>query len=143
MALVCGVCFEEYDEGTNTPVMLPCGHTLCKACVLELRACPYDRSVLPLERSRLPTNYLVAEQVAAKSTPVHALLAGLDLGSLAVSADELTIGDHKLGSGGTGEVRRGTLRGQAVGLHACVCALLGGSCLLYMLLWFHWHHGPS
>lgn len=106
-ALACGVCFEEYDEGAHTPAMLPCGHTLT-----------FDRSKLPLERSRLPKNYLVAEQVAAKATPAHALLAGLDLGNLAVSPDELTIGDHKLGSGGTGEVRRGTLRGQAVGLHA-------------------------
>ncbi|KAK8753125.1 hypothetical protein OTU49_002683, partial [Cherax quadricarinatus] len=35
-SLDCPVCLEQYDEGNRTPKMMPCLHTLCVSCVIEL-----------------------------------------------------------------------------------------------------------
>ncbi|XP_045581047.1 uncharacterized protein [Procambarus clarkii] len=35
-SLDCPVCLEEYDEGQKTPKMMPCLHTVCVSCIIEL-----------------------------------------------------------------------------------------------------------
>ncbi|XP_045106286.1 E3 ubiquitin-protein ligase TRIM9-like isoform X2 [Portunus trituberculatus] len=35
-ALDCPVCLETYNEGLNTPKMMPCLHTLCASCIANL-----------------------------------------------------------------------------------------------------------
>ena len=112
----CIVCYVRFDLQQREPMVLPCGHTLCRTCLFNsaVRACPLDRSDLPLDKSTLKRNHLVAQQVVAINTPVHQLLQGLELGSLAVSPDELVLSNHRLGAGGMGEVWRATLRGKQV-----------------------------
>ena len=35
--LSCGICLEEYqDSGSHVPRLLPCTHTLCEKCLIEL-----------------------------------------------------------------------------------------------------------
>ncbi|XP_042879450.1 pollen-specific leucine-rich repeat extensin-like protein 1 isoform X2 [Penaeus japonicus] len=35
-SLDCPVCFERYDVGPRTPKMMPCLHTVCATCILDL-----------------------------------------------------------------------------------------------------------
>ncbi|XP_064111136.1 uncharacterized protein LOC135218628 isoform X2 [Macrobrachium nipponense] len=35
-ALECPVCFESYDNAGKTPKMMPCLHTICVSCILDL-----------------------------------------------------------------------------------------------------------
>lgn len=50
--LTCEVCSEEYDEGSHTPRLLPCLHTFCSECIVQLITqrsgndilCPLDRN---------------------------------------------------------------------------------------------------
>ncbi|XP_010522905.1 PREDICTED: uncharacterized protein LOC104801358 [Tarenaya hassleriana] len=47
--LECPICFEPFDMSENAPLVLWCGHTLCKSCVLRLQ-----RAVLRLQRLLCP-----------------------------------------------------------------------------------------
>lgn len=37
----CNICFNKYDDDKRTPLLLPCGHTFCKACCKKLLE-PFD-----------------------------------------------------------------------------------------------------
>ena len=58
--LACPVCFELFDDSAHVPLLLCCGHSLCKECVVQISrdslVCPLDR--LPELRSldELPKN---------------------------------------------------------------------------------------
>jgi len=77
-ALVCSICFSEYDSFTNPPRMLPfCGHTFCTACI-ERRlsethdnfSCPVDRLVLDQQIKSIeafPLNYALKQILETRS----------------------------------------------------------------------------
>ena len=63
--VACPICSNLYDCVLSLPLCLPCGHTLCSACVLMLTqrtslCCPFDRSKFDTDSSPLPTNLLLA-----------------------------------------------------------------------------------
>lgn len=73
----CDICCEKYDEsGSHVPLVLPCGHTLCKQCVesLRTRSCPTCKSSLTTSPSAttvmLPrNNWLIRCLVASQPSP--------------------------------------------------------------------------
>ena len=48
----CNICQEDYDN-IKTPISLPCQHTICKNCCLNIylrdNRCPFCRSLFKLE----------------------------------------------------------------------------------------------
>ena len=55
----CEICFEKYAEaGQKTPLVLPCGHSVCKGCCGQLpgKQCATCREPFPAS-SKLPINY--------------------------------------------------------------------------------------
>ena len=34
--LTCNICFDRYDEEVKIPLILKCGHTVCKECAKQL-----------------------------------------------------------------------------------------------------------
>ena len=42
----CPVCYLGYDRHTNIPKVLPCGHTICSACIPNLERCAMCRYVI-------------------------------------------------------------------------------------------------
>lgn len=71
----CGVCFEGYNEQQRRPLVLPCGHTLCQACVFSLQQqrCPECKCSLNGRRHNLPTNIAVlrVSQFTRKAKPIR------------------------------------------------------------------------
>lgn len=61
--LLCPLHLQLFDD----PVLCPCGHTFCRACIsLEIAAngkCPFDGT--PLETNALFPNKIIAEEVRA------------------------------------------------------------------------------
>lgn len=61
----CGVCLEEFDEKEKQPIMLECGHTLCKECVESIynmtKHCPIDRQEFKRPLEELKPNYALLE----------------------------------------------------------------------------------
>jgi len=58
--LQCGVCLNNYkSHGSRVPHVLPCGHSLCGACISQLnpRTCPFDRMNLP--SNDFPRNFTI------------------------------------------------------------------------------------
>ena len=46
---ICNICSEGYDEAERKPLVLPCSHTFCKSCLLQVQAT--DMKVCPVCRS--------------------------------------------------------------------------------------------
>ncbi|OMJ68998.1 hypothetical protein SteCoe_33406 [Stentor coeruleus] len=42
----CTICYCKYSLKTNTPLVLTCGHTFCKACVTKMTKCPQCRLII-------------------------------------------------------------------------------------------------
>lgn len=71
--LECSVCLEHFNDGNQTPIVLGCGHTFCKTCVLRIYdgfrcQCPNCRTFIagrPETRNLLVLG-LVAEARAAE-----------------------------------------------------------------------------
>ncbi|CAL4110112.1 unnamed protein product [Meganyctiphanes norvegica] len=65
----CCICREGYNEGNHRPLILPCGHTLCKACVNNVATehqrtviqCPICRKNHTINCDELATNYVVID----------------------------------------------------------------------------------
>ncbi|KAJ8312696.1 hypothetical protein KUTeg_010069 [Tegillarca granosa] len=60
--LECGICQEEYNEGSKTPRLLPCLHTLCSDCLRRLVhnnviECPFCRSNYQLNTTQDVEDY--------------------------------------------------------------------------------------
>lgn len=67
----CSICFEEYDKEDRIPLLVSCGHTFCKACLLllpEPLKCPHCRYAEIRTLSELPKNILVY-QIQAQLNP--------------------------------------------------------------------------
>lgn len=49
----CKICFVSYNHKDNHPMVIPCGHTICSACLrmLTKTACPFDRQVFDKDKA--------------------------------------------------------------------------------------------
>ena len=71
--LECKVCFLPYDSQENRPKLLPCGHSLCKECLVSMLSrnrsfieCPIDRREHSLSSVEVcPDNYDLLEALQA------------------------------------------------------------------------------
>uniref|UniRef100_A0A3Q1B8J2 Uncharacterized protein n=1 Tax=Amphiprion ocellaris TaxID=80972 RepID=A0A3Q1B8J2_AMPOC len=59
--LTCSVCLSIFTD----PVTLPCGHSFCRQCVIEVHSCPQCREALSTEAKCLPTS-VVLKNLAEK-----------------------------------------------------------------------------
>ena len=65
--LSCDICYHTYDQTTRLPLQLDCGHTYCKACLLQARSsdCPTCRTRLGRNVSALRPNYALLQLALA------------------------------------------------------------------------------
>lgn len=67
--LSCPVCLEPFDLQVRLPLVLACGHTLCRSCVTAMLSstpelhCPHDRSTDSRPLNALSRNYLVCDAI--------------------------------------------------------------------------------
>jgi len=65
----CSICCEVFNEDDHRPLVLPCGHTLCKECINTIISglwnptveCPICRKTHSVATSQLPTNFVVLD----------------------------------------------------------------------------------
>ncbi|KAK3922991.1 Roquin-2 [Frankliniella fusca] len=57
----CNICFEDFNQESRIPKVLPCGHTICLQCLLQSdrRECPTCRRAFNSPPSLLPTNFVL------------------------------------------------------------------------------------
>jgi hypothetical protein len=78
----CPVCSENFDRQVHCPLVLLCGHTLCKACASHLRAqkdgilCPLDRKIDKRQLEQISHSYHILElleQISQMQTTIRYL----------------------------------------------------------------------
>ena len=42
----CSICYSKYSQNSHIPLVLTCGHTFCKECVLRVSKCPLCRKII-------------------------------------------------------------------------------------------------
>lgn len=61
----CNICLEEFDEKEKQPIVLECGHTLCRECVESIynknKKCPIDGEEFKRSLHELKPNYALLE----------------------------------------------------------------------------------
>ncbi|XP_052131874.1 E3 ubiquitin-protein ligase TRIM32-like [Frankliniella occidentalis] len=64
----CNICFEPFDQGGHLPKAMPCGHTVCLACLqrLQNRKCPTCQQAFQVPLSQIPNNYTVLQFLQAR-----------------------------------------------------------------------------
>jgi hypothetical protein len=66
-SMECGVCLETYDSAQKQPVVLDCGHTICKECITDIldmgSTCPFDRKQIAKGLADLSINYSLMEMI--------------------------------------------------------------------------------
>lgn len=65
----CPICLFTFNESNFLPLILQCGHTVCKSCILSLYAiypfkCPLDRSLIEVPLNEIKPNYALQEIMA-------------------------------------------------------------------------------
>jgi hypothetical protein len=74
----CSICFNSFNDHSNRPLILPCGHTFCKACIQREQwegasQCFVDREPFPAV-SRLPTNYIVLQDEVSRTIQLQMMV---------------------------------------------------------------------
>ena len=68
--LTCPVCFEYYEEKLHKPLVLACGHSLCRPCAVKISkdslVCPLDRVVDLREIGAIPENRFILQMASHK-----------------------------------------------------------------------------
>lgn len=65
----CPVCQENYDRGEHQPLVLLCGHSLCKLCAREIKtrndtiSCPIDRQIDRRPLNEISISYHILELI--------------------------------------------------------------------------------
>lgn len=67
-ALICKVCYEQYNLESRCPINLPCGHTFCKNCISSLQnrgsaKCPLCKAMATFQT--LPKAFAIIEILEA------------------------------------------------------------------------------
>lgn len=67
----CDICFEDYNQGERSPKIMPCGHTVCLQCLLQVgkRECPTCRTVYSVDAGSLTTNIALLRLSADVKVP--------------------------------------------------------------------------
>lgn len=52
-AVTCPVCCEVYRTGPREPLVLPCGHTVCRSCLKAILASEHGRLACPICRENV------------------------------------------------------------------------------------------
>lgn len=66
----CGICFENYNDTSNRPMVLECGHTICHGCLIGILnarytpKCPFDKRPLKRNINSFSVNYSYLELIA-------------------------------------------------------------------------------
>ncbi len=71
IVLDCPICFEEYSVKKRKPVVLDCGHSICKDCVVSIlssriRKCPFDNTDLKRSAKDYPVNWSYIDIISSK-----------------------------------------------------------------------------
>lgn len=74
----CSICFNTFNEHKHRPLVLPCGHTFCKACLQRERErggsqCFLDRKAFP-PVCKLTTNYILLQNQVTSLTAVTSIM---------------------------------------------------------------------
>lgn len=77
----CPICLTAYSHPRCTPVCLPCGHSVCKACAESCSShsgltCPLCYRTFDADSSRLPTNFNLLELQESINPAVDLVCAG-------------------------------------------------------------------
>lgn len=65
----CPICFERFGAEITKPLSLPCGHTICKSCLLKMKGtqnpmvCPMDKKPIGAEINQISPNYIVLDMI--------------------------------------------------------------------------------
>ena len=43
----CPNCYLRYTPSKRRPLLIPCGHTVCSKCIVDLKECMICRSFIP------------------------------------------------------------------------------------------------
>ncbi|KAK3922282.1 Roquin-1 [Frankliniella fusca] len=64
----CDICFENFNELTRTPKILPCGHSVCLKCLQEIgrNECPTCRAPFPVAFNSLPNNHSLLRLIESR-----------------------------------------------------------------------------
>ncbi|GBF93838.1 hypothetical protein Rsub_06837 [Raphidocelis subcapitata] len=121
MAFECGICASNFNSGERQPLILQCGHTVCRECLRcrlgPQRLCPYCRHPIRKDVSELPRNYALENAMEASNLPLVELLDKWGIANaerMIVRADQLQLCALLSRKGNSGEVWRGTLWGKQV-----------------------------
>jgi hypothetical protein len=70
IVLDCQICFEDYDIKTNKPLVLDCGHSICRNCLRSVlatnRKCPFDKVTLTRSLDSYPINWAYIDIIGSK-----------------------------------------------------------------------------
>lgn len=71
LELVCPICLEDFDLEKFIPLVLVCGHTLCKNCLKSMLTrssieCPQDRRRDMRQFEDIPQNYLLTDLITQR-----------------------------------------------------------------------------
>jgi hypothetical protein len=64
--LACPICLERFNETQHSPLILECGHTFCKECIISLQnnkrdlRCPQCKRIESRPVDKLPKNYIIS-----------------------------------------------------------------------------------
>lgn len=76
---VCPTCSNGFDYSTRDPICLPCGHTVCRHCITQLRStstrgiCPYDRKEFSTLPEALTVNFAIRSMIDSKTKIIKRL----------------------------------------------------------------------
>ena len=65
----CPVCQEKYNRKTHLPLVLKCGHSVCKGCAVSIYQakgkveCPLERSIDGRRPDEISTSYQILELI--------------------------------------------------------------------------------
>jgi uncharacterized protein YbaR (Trm112 family) len=68
MEINCPICYDTFNDKDKIPRILPCGHTFCQVCLLDLRTsniltCPTCRKFFSPEVKSLIKNFTILDYI--------------------------------------------------------------------------------
>jgi len=76
---ICPTCSNGFDYAARDPICLPCGHTVCKECIAQIRQtaargiCPYDRKEFSTAADALTVNFAIRSMIDSRTRIVKRL----------------------------------------------------------------------